>query len=147
MTPATTSATLNLIFDADCVLCSSAVRFVLAHERSATVCFVNAWSATGLAIAKTHGLSRADLDETFLVVRGSRAFVRSDAAFEVARELRAPWSWVRVFRIVPRPLRDALYTFTAKRRYRWFGQRPQCFRPLPDQAHRFVDDHPPASSR
>lgn len=134
-------ADLDLIFDADCVLCSGAARFILTHERAPTIRFVNAWSATGLALAASHGLSRADLDNTFLVVRRGRAYVGSEAACEIARELRPPWSWLRVLRLVPRRWRDSIYRFVARRRYRWFGRQPQCFRPRPDQMHRFVDDH------
>jgi predicted DCC family thiol-disulfide oxidoreductase YuxK len=130
----------TIIFDTDCVLCSGMVRFLLRHERAPTTRFVGAWSKTGLNLAAAHGLSRADLNETYLVIENGRSFTKSDAGIVLARHLKAPWSWLGALRIIPTPLRDACYTFIARRRYRWFGHEPSCFRPAAGMAHRFVDD-------
>lgn len=133
-------ADTTIVFDTDCVLCSGMVHFVLRHERAPTTRFVGAWSQTGLRLAAAHGLTRADLDETFLVVEHGCGFLKSDAAFVVARHLRAPWSWVGLFRVVPRHVRDAVYTLVARRRYRWFGRKDRCFVPTRDMQGRFISD-------
>ncbi|MGD9783559.1 MAG: thiol-disulfide oxidoreductase DCC family protein [Hyphomicrobiaceae bacterium] len=130
----------QIVFDTDCVLCSGFVHFILRHEREPRLQFIGAWSEPGLEIAAAHGLSRADLDETFLVVEHGRSHTKSDAALVIARYLRAPMSWLRLLRVVPRPLRDAAYTFIARRRYRWFGQKESCFRPPPGSGDRFVNE-------
>jgi predicted DCC family thiol-disulfide oxidoreductase YuxK len=44
-----------------------------------------------------------------------------------------------VLRLVPRPVRDALYDGLARRRYRWFGRRDECWLPTPDLRRRFLD--------
>ncbi len=115
-----------MVFDTDCVLCSGAVAFILGHERDRSLRFVGAWSDTGLALAARHGFTRADLNETFLVITAADALARSDAALAVAGHLRAPWRWLTVLRVVPRPVRDAAYGLVARHRYRWFGQRRNC---------------------
>lgn len=94
---------------------------------------------TGLELAAAHGLSRADLDESYLVIEDGRGFIKSDAGLVVAQHLKAPWSWLSVLRMVPRPLRDGAYAMIARRRYRWFGHKPQCFQPPPGMSDRFVD--------
>ncbi len=129
----------TIVFDTDCVLCSGMVHFVLRHERAPTIRFVGAWSQTGLDLAAEHGLTRADLDETYLVVENGRGFTKSDAGIVVARHLKAPWSWLGLLRVVPHPLRDAVYSMIARRRYRWFGHKPKCFLPPPGMADRFID--------
>jgi predicted DCC family thiol-disulfide oxidoreductase YuxK len=134
VTPAT-----RIIFDGDCVLCNGMVHFVLRHEKAPTLQFVNAWSQIGLAVAAKHGLSKADLHETYLVVENGQAYTKSDAGLVVLRHLRPPWSWLTVMKIVPRPLRDGVYTLIARRRYRWFGHKIQCFVPPPGTADRFID--------
>ncbi len=134
MSPSTT-----IIFDTDCVLCSGMVHFVLRHERAPTIRFVGAWSVTGLGLAAEHGLSRADLNETYLVIENGRGFIKSEAGLVVARHLRVPWSWLGVLRLVPRPIRDGAYSIIARQRYRWFGRKPQCFLPPPGMTDRFVD--------
>ena len=128
-----------IVFDTDCVLCSGMVAFILAHEAAPRLRFAGAWSEPGLALAARHGFSRADLDETFLAVDGERVLARSDAGLLVLRHLRAPWQWLApALQWVPRRLRDAVYGFVAKRRYRWFGQRANCTLVPPAQRHRFI---------
>lgn len=135
----TTSTTGPLIvFDTDCVLCAGMVGFVLEHERDDRLRFVGAWSAEGQALAARHGFRKEDLDETFLVIRDGRALTRSDAGLAILPHLRAPWCWLMFLRIVPRPWRDAAYTFVARRRYRWFGRRDDCVRVSAEQRHRFL---------
>ncbi len=128
-----------IVFDTDCVLCSGMVAFVLAHEAAPSLRFAGAWSEPGLAMAARHGFSRADLDDTFLVIEGDRVLARSDAGILVLRHLRAPWRWLApVLQLVPRMVRDAVYGFVAKRRYRWFGQKANCTLVPPAQRHRFI---------
>jgi len=130
---------LQVIFDTNCVLCSGVVRTVLQRERDDEITFINAWSDTGLTIAGAHGLTREDLDKTMLAVRGDDSFTKSDAAFEIMKHLRAPWRWGRIFRFVPRFIRDAVYSLVARNRYRWFSQEEFCLNIPPEQRRRFID--------
>ncbi len=127
-----------MIFDGHCLLCSRFVRFILDRETAPDIIFVNAWSETGLALAARHGLSAADLDETYLVIKAGKAFTRSDAALEVLRRLRRPWPLLTGLKIVPKSLRDGFYTVIARNRYDWFGRSDVCFVPSPDQKSRFI---------
>jgi hypothetical protein len=66
--------------------------------------------------------------------------VRSDAALLLARRLPWPWPLWSIGWLLPRPLRDALYRFVARHRYRWFGRRESCMVPTPETASRFLAD-------
>ena len=127
-----------IIFDADWVLCSGMVAFVLAHERDRALRFAGAWSDEGSALAQRHGFSQADLNDTFLVVTAEGALKRSDAGIEILRHLVAPWRWLIVLPAVPRPLRDAVYDIVARRRYRWFGRRENCTVVPTSERHRMI---------
>lgn len=127
-----------VVFDTDCVLCAGLVRFILEHERDQNLRFVGAWSEVGRDLAARHGFSQDDLNDTFLVIEDGRALVRSQAGIAIMQRLRAPWRWLTLLAIVPRPLRDAVYTFVARRRYRWFGHRNNCTSVPPEQMHRFL---------
>ena len=135
----------TLVFDTDCVLCATSVRFVLAHERDDRLHFVGAWSPDGLALAAAHGFTAEDLNGTFLFVQDGRALTHSDAGLALARHLRAPWRWLGLFGFVPKRLRDAVYASVARHRYRWFGQRADCARVPPAQRHRFHGVRPAES--
>ncbi len=131
-----------LIFDGECVLCSGTVQFVLAHEADPSMRFSCTQSQAARVLAARHGFSLADLDETFLVIEDGVAHARSEAALRVAAHLKAPWRWLVLARIVPRPLRDWAYSFLARRRYRLFGKMESCFMPSPALRTRFVEELP-----
>ncbi|MFP5284488.1 MAG: thiol-disulfide oxidoreductase DCC, partial [Thermoanaerobaculia bacterium] len=40
--------------------------------------------------------------------------------------------------VIPRPLRDALYRWIARNRYRWFGRTETCWLPTPELQSRFL---------
>lgn len=131
-------ASLVIIFDTDCVMCSAWVRFVLRYESAPLARFVSAWSAQGLELASKHGLSLEDLDRTYLVVSNGKGLTKSEATFAILSTLRAPWRWISLLKLVPRPLRDGFYDVMANNRYRWFGRTDQCFMPTEEHAARFV---------
>lgn len=129
-----------VVFDGICSFCSGAVRFILTYDTEGRLAFAPMQSRAGEQLLERHGLDPADV-QTFLFVRGSEAFVRSDAALEIARYLPR-WRWLRILRVVPRAIRDAVYSVVSRNRYRWFGKREACFLPQPEDRHRFLDDGP-----
>ena len=76
---------------------------------------------------------------TIVVIQDGRALERSDAVLAIAQRVRFPWSVLGVFRVLPRGLRDALYRFVARNRYRWFGRTDACMVPTPELRQRFLD--------
>ncbi len=127
-----------LLFDGVCSLCDASVQFVIDRDQTALFRFASLQSEVGQRLAAEHGLAVGDLDTVMLIADG-RAFVRSDAVIGVAARLGRPWSWLRIMRAVPRPLRDALYRFVARNRLHWFGRRDDCRIPTPDLRARFLD--------
>lgn len=101
--------------------------------------FISAWSETGLALAAAHGLTRTDLEQTYLVVRDGVGLTRSEAGLALLAHLRAPWRWLRCLAVLPRNWRDFAYDVVARNRYRWFGSRQHCFIPSEKHRHRFID--------
>jgi len=128
-----------VVFDTDCVLCSGWVHFLLKHERDQTMRFINAWSVTGLSLAARHGLDRAALQQTYLVVENGVGLTQSNAGLALAAHLNMPWRLLRLLRFVPKRLRDAIYDLVARNRYKWFGRHESCFIPPAESRHRFID--------
>jgi predicted DCC family thiol-disulfide oxidoreductase YuxK len=76
--------------------------------------------------------------DTVILAVGNDIFSRSDVALEIVRRLGFPWSLLYVFKWVPRPIRDAVYNWVARNRYRWFGRREECMLPRPEWRERFL---------
>jgi predicted DCC family thiol-disulfide oxidoreductase YuxK len=73
-----------------------------------------------------------------VVVADGKVHTGSDAALILARHLRSPWRWLALLWIVPRPLRDTVYRWVARNRYRWFGESETCRVPTPELRSRFL---------
>jgi len=65
-------------------------------------------------------------------------FFRSEAALRLLDHVGGFWRVVSWLRIIPRPLRDAVYDFIAHRRYGWFGKFDTCRVPTPELRDRFL---------
>ena len=114
-----------IVFDGICNLCSSLVDFVSSRAPSGVFTFVPMQTPAGQEMLERHGVSVDDVD-TFLLVVGGVALLRSDAAIAIAAELRRPWNLLGLLRYVPKPIRDWGYSLVASNRYRWFGKRTTC---------------------
>ncbi len=126
-----------LLFDGVCNLCNASIQWVLKHDKKNRFRFAALQSDTGRMLLEGAGLSNEKL-ETVVLVDGDRFFTHSDAVLEIARRLGGIWSLARVGRIVPRPIRDVLYMWIARNRYRWFGKKEQCMLPSPEWKGRFI---------
>lgn len=135
------SGSPTLLFDGVCNLCSGSVRWVIRHDPQALFRFASLQSAIAQDILKQHGCPPAACDalDSVVLVDGDRLWVKSDAALEVLRRIGGGWAFLRVLRIVPRPIRDAVYGWVARHRYRWFGKRDECWLPTPELRRRFLD--------
>jgi len=74
-----------------------------------------------------------------MVIDDGVLYQRSDAALRIARYLSGLWPVLAIFRILPRPFRDAVYNYIATHRYKWFGKREACMIPTPDMKTRFLE--------
>jgi predicted DCC family thiol-disulfide oxidoreductase YuxK len=129
-----------ILYDGVCVLCSGWVRFVMKRDVARRFRFTPIQSPYGRALATVLGIDPDDPD-TNAVILGGRAYRRSDAALAVVSTLPG-WGWVKALRLVPRPLRDAVYTLIARTRYRVFGRHHACDLDGPSLADRVITELP-----
>jgi predicted DCC family thiol-disulfide oxidoreductase YuxK len=131
-----------ILFDGVGVFCSWWVRFVIERDASAKLRFTAVQSAYGQPLAARLGID-PEHPETNSVIVGGHAYFKSDAAIRMLSHLPR-WSWVTVFELVPRRVRDWLYDRVARRRYRLFGKTETCLVPASDIAFRFISDVGPS---
>ncbi|MCX7007873.1 MAG: thiol-disulfide oxidoreductase DCC family protein [Kiritimatiellaeota bacterium] len=126
-----------VLYDGVCNLCSGWVRFIFKRDRAGYFRFGQLQSEQGRSILEQYGLPAEQLT-TIVLVEGETVFMQSDAFLRIVQHLRFPWPALVCLLIFPRRLRDAVYGFIARHRYRWFGQKDTCELPPPELRSRFL---------
>lgn len=127
-----------ILFDGVCNLCNSFVNWIIRHDRHNRFVFGSLQSAGATGLLKDV-LGLKDI-KTIVLIENGKKYIRSTAALRILKGLGRQWSFFYVFIIVPPFIRDTLYKFIAKNRYRWFGRTEDCMVPTPELQNRFLDD-------
>lgn len=127
-----------VVFDGQCLLCNGWVQFLLRHDTAQRIRFASMQGAAGQQLLAQAGL-RVDGLQTLLVVDGERSWQHTAAIFRVLHGLGGLWRLAWVGWLVPAPLRDAVYRWVARNRYRIWGRSDTCRIPSPETSARFLD--------
>lgn len=128
-----------LLFDGVCHLCHGAVQFILKRDPHGHIHFASLQSEKAQEILAHYNYRDTDMSSVVFIAHG-QVYTKSDAILQIGRKLHGGWPILStVARIVPRPLRDRLYEWVAKNRYRWMGKAEQCMLPTPQIRSRFID--------
>jgi len=126
-----------IVFDGECVLCSTQAQFVLRNDRHKRFRLTTAQGPIGQALYRELGLS-TDSYQTMLLIDRGKALMHSDAVLSIAQGLGWPWRAAALLKAVPRAWRDRAYRLVARNRYRWFGRHDVCWRPTPEMTDRIL---------
>jgi len=126
-----------ILFDGVCNFCNGAVNFTIKRDQKAIIKFTPLQSEAGAILAHQYGLAADDMS-SFIFIDKGKAYNRSTAALRVCRYLKGFWPLCYGLIIVPPFIRNGLYNWIAKNRYKWFGERQECMIPTPDVRARFL---------
>jgi len=127
-----------VLFDGVCNLCNSSVQFIIKHDKKKQFRFASLQGNYGQAFLKKHNLP-ADNFNSFILLEGDKVYNRSEGALRMLKHLGGRWSLFYAFIILPKFIRDNVYNWVARNRYKWFGKREECMIPTPDLKERFLD--------
>jgi predicted DCC family thiol-disulfide oxidoreductase YuxK len=116
-----------LFYDGDCGLCQRSVRVLARLDRHQKLFFA---PLNGKTYGHT-GFKPSSMD-TVLFYNDSHLYEKSDAIIECLFYLSQVYFFVRLFKLIPRKLRDICYDFVAKNRHHVSCQ-------LFVKDHRFLD--------
>lgn len=124
-----------LFFDGQCNLCNRLIDFVVRKDRHHKLYVASLQGKTArITLPETYV---DDLDTIVLTING-KIYVRSTAVLKALAHLGFPWSLMQVLLIIPTPLRDRIYLWVAKNRYRLFGHRTTCRIPTAAEKQYFL---------
>lgn len=125
------------MFDGVCNLCNSSVQFVLLRDSANYFQFASLQSDYGQKVLQENNLPIDDFN-SFLLIENNKLYTQSTAALRVAGKLDGWWKLMYVFIVVPPFIRNFVYNFIAKNRYRWFGKKDECMMPRPEWKQKFL---------
>ncbi len=127
-----------VLFDGYCNFCNGAVQFIIKRDKKEKFRFASLSWPVGEAVRKKFpAYASAD---SILVYHQGKLMARSSAALYISKHLGALWPTAGVFRVVPSVIRDAVYDWVARNRYRWFGKKDTCMMPEKDVSHLFIKE-------
>lgn len=103
-----------VLFDGECGLCNQSVQFIVNRDHRSHFSFES------LSAPQVRENLPAELrgTDSIIVAENGRYYIKSRAAFKIAKHLRWPWPLLGVFRIVPTSIADKVYDIVAKHRHR-----------------------------
>ena len=128
-----------LLFDGYCNLCNAWVQFIVKRDSSSTIRFASLQSGAGRRLLEEYKIDENYID-SLVLFEEERFSVSSNAALRTLSYLDGWQKHLIFLAVVPRSLRDLVYSFIARNRYKWFGRREQCMIPTPQLKERFLPE-------
>ena len=126
-----------LLFDGHCNFCNAWVRLIVRRDTAKNILFAPLQSSVGRKMLEEHKID-VNYNESLVFFEEERFSVSSTAALRIFSYLDGWERHLKILTVLPRPLRDAVYRFFAKYRYKWFGRREQCMVPNTELRERFL---------
>ncbi len=126
-----------VLFDGVCNLCNSAVDFIVRNDTKGHIKVDALQDAKTRELLKDYRIHQDYLD-SIILIRGDKVYYKSRAALEVSRKLSGAWPLLYALVIIPAFIRDPVYDWIARNRYRWFGKKETCRLPTAEERARFL---------
>lgn len=127
-----------ILFDGVCNLCNGSVQFVIKRDKKDAFRYAAIQSEVGAQLIAERHIDTSQVDSIILIEPGVAYFTKSDAALEIAGKLGGLWKLTSVFKWIPKSIRDVIYDFVARNRYKWFGKQESCMIPTPELKTKFL---------
>ncbi|MHC1775182.1 MAG: thiol-disulfide oxidoreductase DCC family protein [Lentimicrobium sp.] len=124
-----------VIFDGSCVLCNSAVSYLLKKDKSRKLCFAT-FSSEFLKDKLASSIG-AQFPDSIVYIDQNGIFTESDAVLKIAGRTGSFPLLSRIGLFLPKIFMDSAYRLVARYRTRWFGKTSQCIVPSASDAGRF----------
>ncbi|MEL3974248.1 thiol-disulfide oxidoreductase DCC family protein [Rossellomorea oryzaecorticis] len=130
-----------ILFDGICNLCSSSVRFIIQRDPGGEFKFASLQSEAGKQYIEQYNIHKTI--DSIVFIKDGKVYLESTAALKIASRLKWPWRILGILLGIPKPVRDRLYKWIAKNRYKWFGRNESCMLPTKENRDRFIEEETP----
>ncbi|WP_422080070.1 thiol-disulfide oxidoreductase DCC family protein [Ulvibacterium sp.] len=127
-----------ILFDGVCNLCNSSIQFIIKRDKKDVFRYAALQSEIGQELITERNIDTSKVDSIILIEPGVAFYTKSDAALNIGLSFGGIWTLLNVFNLIPSSLRNIVYDFVAKNRYRWFGRKDACMIPTPELKAKFL---------
>jgi len=127
-----------ILFDGVCNLCNTSVQFTIKRDTQNIFMFAPLQSEIGQQILLEHNVDTSKTDSILLYEHERGLSYKSTAALKIASKLCFPTKALALFLIVPAFIRNWVYDYIAKNRYKWYGKKESCMIPTAELKAKFI---------
>lgn len=128
-----------ILFDGVCNLCNGAIQFIIKHDRADIFRYAALQNEIGKQLVSERNIDTSKVDSIVLIDPGVAYYTKSTAALEIGKRLKGYRTLSSLLLWIPRPIRDIVYDFIARNRYKWYGKKEECMVPTPELRAKFLD--------
>ena len=126
-----------ILFDGVCNLCNASVNFVIQRDKNDVFRFAALQSDIGKKYISEFNIDPLDTDSIILIDK-EKCYIKSTAALHIAKSMSGAYPLLYGFIIVPRFIRNWVYDYVAKNRYKWYGKKKNCMIPTSELQNKFL---------
>lgn len=127
-----------IIFDGVCNYCCGMVDFIIKRDPRGVFRFAPFQSEAARRVLGAYNYP-ADSPDSFVLIEEGKLYTKSEAGLRVQRLLGGFHKLLYALILVPAPIRDAVYDYIARNRYKWYGRKEECMVPAPEIRSRFLE--------
>ena len=114
-----------ILFDGMCNFCNTSVNKIIKYDKKNVFKFAAIQSDAGKKLLTELSIDTLKID-SILLIENNTLFAKSTAVLKIAKQLSGLYKLGYAFIIIPPFIRDTIYDFIAKNRYKWFGKKESC---------------------
>ena len=126
-----------VLFDGVCNYCNAMVNFAIRNDKKAVLKFAPLQSTIGKRLIEQYKIA-SNIDSV-IVIENEKVYTHSAATLRIAKHLQGSARAFYAFKIIPPFIREPIYKWIAKNRYKWFGKKEECMAPTPSVKSRFLE--------
>jgi predicted DCC family thiol-disulfide oxidoreductase YuxK len=127
-----------ILFDGVCNLCNGLVNWIIDRDKQNLFMFASLQSGYGKNAAFQSGINTEYMN-TVILIEDGKLYQRSTAVLRILKRLGYPYKLAYAGIIFPLFIRNGVYNFVARNRYKWFGKRDVCRVPEPGLKAKFIE--------
>ena len=126
-----------ILFDGVCNLCNGAVTYIIKRDKKNVFKFAALQSEIGQQLISKFNIDTSKVD-SIIFIDGEKHYTKSSAALHIAKQLSGAYPLLFGFMVVPKFIRNSVYDYIAKNRYKWFGKKESCMIPTAELKSKFL---------